>query len=150
MLGWTSQIILWWMCNNYSVPLKFLIAFFRWVLSKEIISETSWDVKVAPLLLSYLISVGSNPNITDSFEHTWIETIFEWVQTWIPHLVQNSLKFVVFEFDWTLIEYKNKRRATFTTKNPELGIHEIGFDPTLKTQLITLKFTTKFRGSELI
>ena len=40
--------------------------------------------------------------------------------------------------------------ATFTTKNPELYIHEIGFDPTLKTQLITLKFTTKFRGSELI
>ena len=77
-MGWTSQIILWWMCNNYSVPLKFLIAFFRWVLSKEIISETSWDVKVAPLLLSYSISVGLNLNITD------------YILFW-THLNQNNL-----------------------------------------------------------
>ena len=80
VLGWTSQIILWWMCNNYSVPSKFLIAFFRWVLSKEIISETSWDVKVAPLLLSYSISVGSNPNITD-FILFW--THLNWNNLWM-------------------------------------------------------------------
>ena len=80
VLGWTSQIILWWMCNNYSVPSKFLIAFFRWVLSKEIISETSWDVKVAPLLLSYSISVGLNLNTTD-FILFW--THLNWNNLWM-------------------------------------------------------------------